>query len=73
MSDFKCSLEEFNQMTATFCKLVDSNADEDQIDGAWKCLSLHYLNFEGSDLDCQFVLSYFKYAGKKYSSTLVEY
>lgn len=72
MNDFKCSLEEFKQMTATFCKLVESNANEDEIEGAWKCLSLHYLNFEGSDLDFQFVLSYFKFAGKKYTSKLTE-
>ena len=72
-TEFKCSLEEFKQMTAEFCKLVEQNAYADSVDNAWKCLSLHYLSFEGSDLDVQLALSYFKYAGKRYSEYISEF
>jgi len=64
---FKCSLEEFKQMTATVCKLIDENAYQDVVENAWKCLSLHYLNFEGSEADELLVLSYFKFAGRRFT------
>jgi len=69
----KCTLEEFKQMTATFTKALEEQTwDDYAIDGGWKCLTLHYLNFQGSPSDEALVLSYYQYAMRKYIPYNVE-
>jgi len=63
----KCTLEEFKQMTATFLKELERPGYDDYaIDAGLKCLTLYYLNFQGSPSDEALVLSYYNHALRKY-------
>jgi hypothetical protein len=62
---FHCSLEAFKHMVADCYRAIEKREPEEVIDAAWKCVSLHFLHFEGSQLEKLFVLSYFDWLSKR--------
>jgi len=65
-SPFACDLETFKHMVADFTKAVKTDANEDEIEAAWKCLGLHYLNCETDAAGDIIAVSYLKYASRRY-------
>ena len=68
----KCTIEEFKTMVATCTKAILMGEDDNVIEASFKCVGLHYLNFEGSDLDVLVAQSYFRYASNKYLDYTIE-
>lgn len=66
MDLFKVPLEEFKKMVAELSKAIDRRDEIPAIEEAWKCVSLHYLNFEGPELDVLLAQSYFEWISRKY-------
>jgi hypothetical protein len=65
MVTFNCTLEEFKQGVAEFCKAAPT-CDEDSLENGFKAVGLMYLSVPTDDLTLQMAKGYLEFASKRY-------
>jgi hypothetical protein len=63
---FSCDIEEFRKVVAKFIGYMDDGVNGESLNLAFRCVLLHYLNFNGNDSDIILASGLLEYAIGKF-------
>jgi hypothetical protein len=69
---FQCSLEDFKQMVAKYCRHFDEGIRGEPLDASFKCITLHYLNMIGDAADKAIAVTYMEFAMRRHGMAMGE-